>query len=247
MTRFSNYSDDFYVNMHLNTEMDLPTNRDSVLHYFEQLQKRYPPMKNFFARERGEFVLEEDKEKGAYRWAALEPRRVCSGSVNPNTLEDAMDLHRLVLDLAPHTLSVSSLDCESLNLMFCFDFTYRGNHNELLAEALGMIPALDKMANIAGCRMIGYEPSVTLALDEDCRVQCRLHIETRTMAYHVRTGEFPEEQVSVYLTARRYGALESGESFLSLLDRMSDLCQDLTENYLVDNVLRPLQKTIAMR
>ena len=38
-------------------------------------------------------------------------------------------------------------------------------------------------------------------------MQCRLSIETRTNAYQVRTGEFPEEQLSVYVTARRYGSL----------------------------------------
>ena len=35
----------------------------------------------------------------------------------------------------PFSLSVSPLDCESLNIMFGFDFTYRGNHNQLLVEA----------------------------------------------------------------------------------------------------------------
>ena len=64
MSHFGSYSDDFYVNMHLNTEMELPSNRDTVLHFFEQLQKYYPTMRNFYGRERGEYVLEEDKDLG---------------------------------------------------------------------------------------------------------------------------------------------------------------------------------------
>ena len=53
--------------------MDLPQNRESVLHYFEQVRRRYPTMMNFYGREKSEYVLEEDKERGAYRWVSVEP------------------------------------------------------------------------------------------------------------------------------------------------------------------------------
>ena len=88
-------SDDYYINMTLNTEMELPHSRETVLHYFELIQKQYPEMRNFYCRERGDFVLEEDKEGGCYRWCTLEPRRICSGQVNPENVEDAMPLRLL--------------------------------------------------------------------------------------------------------------------------------------------------------
>ena len=88
MIRYGSYSDDHYVNMNLNTEMELPHNRETVLHYFEQVQKQFPSMKNFYSRERGEFVLEEEKESGNYRWTSIETRRICSGFVNPPSVED---------------------------------------------------------------------------------------------------------------------------------------------------------------
>ena len=91
--------------------------------------------------------------------------------------------------------------------MYGFDYTYRGNHNQLLVDALGMVPAFEKMTEIPGATILANEPSIQFALDEECRTQCRLSIETRTSAYHVRTKEFPEEQLSVYFTARRYGSL----------------------------------------
>ena len=78
MSRYSTYSDDYYVNVNLNTEMDLPSSRETLLHYFEQIQKQYPTMRNFYNRERSEYVLEEDKERGHYRWATVEPRRLCA-------------------------------------------------------------------------------------------------------------------------------------------------------------------------
>ena len=67
MNPYSSLSDDFYVNMNLSTEMELPSNRETVLHYFEQIQKKYPEMRNFYSREKHDFILEEDKDKGNYR------------------------------------------------------------------------------------------------------------------------------------------------------------------------------------
>jgi hypothetical protein len=233
--------------MNLNTEMELPQSRETVLHYFEQIQKKYPSMRNFYCRERGEFVLEEDKDRGNYRWATVEPRRICSGHVNPATPEDAFQQHELALELAPYALTVSALDCESLNVMLGFDFTYRGNHNALLVEALGVAPALERMLDIPGATVLGSEPALQLALDEDCRTQCRLTVETRTGAYHVRTGEYPEEQLSVYFTARRYGSLDPNETYVAAVRRLADLCLELVDSYVIDNVLKPLQRAIAIK
>ena len=154
MTHFASLADDFYVNMNLMTEMELPGQRDTILHFFECLQKTYPTMRKFYCRDKRDFVLEEDKDSGRYRWAAVETRRLSSGVVNPPSLEAAMKQHRLVLDLAPPLLSVSPLDCEALDLLFGFDFAYRGNHNALLAEALGVGPSLDAVVDIPGTRVI---------------------------------------------------------------------------------------------
>jgi hypothetical protein len=247
MSSYSAFSDDFYVNLNLNTEMDLPSSRETVLHFFEQLQKKYPTMRNFYCRERGEFVLEEDKDRGQYRWTTVENRRVLSGQVNPDSVDAALEQHRHVLDLVPYALSISPLDCESLNLMYGFDYTYRGNHNQLVAEALGVIPAYEKMLDVPGATVIANEPSLQLAFDDECRVQCRVSIETRTSAYNVRTGDYPEEQLSVYLTARRYGSLDANETYVSAMERLSEICRDMVDDYLVDQVLRPLQQAIALK
>ena len=58
--------------MNLNTVMDLPDSRDTVLHYFDQM-KGFPELRNLYTREGGDLVLEGDKERGHYRWVALEP------------------------------------------------------------------------------------------------------------------------------------------------------------------------------
>jgi hypothetical protein len=247
MNPYSSLSDDFYVNMNLSTEMELPANRETVLHFFERVQKTYPSMRNFYCRDRGDFVLEEDKDQGNYRWCTIEPRRICSGQVNPESVDEALQQHHMVLDLAPYMLSLSPLDCEALDLLFGFDFTYRGNQNQVVAEALGVGPALERLAEIPGATVINHEPSLTIALDEDCRTQCRLSIETRTNAYQIRTGEFPEEQLSVYLTARQYGSLPAENTFCETLKELTRVCRETVDSYVIDHVLRPLARTIALK
>jgi hypothetical protein len=247
MNPYSSLCDDFYVNMNLSTEMELPANRETVLHFFERVQKTYPSMRNFYCRERGDFVLEEDKDQGEYRWVTIENRRVCSGQVNPESIDGAIDQHQLILELAPYMLSVSPLDCEALDLLFGFDFSYRGNHNEVVAEALGLGPAMDWMPEIPGTTVINYEPSVTIALDEDCRRQCRLSVETRTSAYQVRTGDFTEEQLSVYVTARQYGSLDPDNSFKMVLESLAQVCHEMLNTHVIERVLQPLKRTIALK
>jgi hypothetical protein len=204
-------------------------------------------MRKFYCRDKRDYVLEEDKDQGRYRWAAVESKRLCSGQVNPPSVEAAIDQHRLVLDLAPAYLSVSPLDCEALDVLFGFDFAYRGNHNALLAEALGVGPAFDRVGEMPGGRVINYEPSLTMSLDEDCRVQVRVSTETRTNAFQVRTGDFNEEQLSVYVTARQYGSLDHDMTYVEALDRLARLGREVVDACVVEQILKPLARTIALK
>lgn len=246
MDRYGSFSDDFYINLNVNTEMESSYSRETTLHYFEQIQKRFPELRNFYCRERGEQILEEDKSQGCYRWASIEPKRVCSGHVNPDSVNEAIELHSLILEVAPYTLSLSPLDCESIHLMFGFDFSCRGNHNRLVADALGLPTAYERLLDTPGANPVAYEPAIQFAIDEDCRFQCRLSVETRTSAYDVRTGEFGEEQLSVYVSARRYGSLDPSEQYVDVLRRLTELAREVIDNHVVEGVLVPLQQKISM-
>tara|TARA_R110002072_G_scaffold103114_1_gene226306 strand:- start:15300 stop:16064 length:765 start_codon:yes stop_codon:yes gene_type:complete len=249
MSDYGTFGDEYYVNMNLSTEMELPQGRESVLHYFEQVQRRYPKMANFYAREKDEYVLEEEKEKdsGSYRWVSVEPKRVNSGMVSPTTYEDACEQHRAVLELVPYELSVSPLDCEALTVMLGFDFVCKGNHNEIVTEAIGIAPGLEKFTQLPYGKLLSNEPVVQFALDEDCKTQCRISFESRTGAFQIRTGEFTEEQLSVYMMVRRYDSLGAKENYADEFTRLSQLCRDLVDEYLIDSVLRPLQTAISIR
>ena len=134
---------------------------------------------------------------------------------------------------------VTPLDCEALDLLYGFDFTYRGNHNALIAEALGVSPALEPLMDIPGTTVINCEPTLTIALDDDCRLQFRVSLETRTNAYQVRTSDFPEEQLSVYVTARQYGSLSPDKTYVETLHRLQQICEEMIDRHVVERVLDP--------
>lgn len=247
MNAYGSLADDFYINLNLNTEMPLPQGRETILGFFERVQKSHPSMRNFYTRENGDFVLEEDKDQGHQRWVSLEPRCICSGYVNPSSPDAAAEQHLLVLQLVPYMLSVSPLDCEALDYMMGFDFTYRGNHDELVAEALGLGTAMDSLLDVPGAQVLNYKPSITIALEESCRMQARVMIETRTNPYQVRRGDFPEDQISVYFTVRQYGSLEPSVTYEEKFRTLRETCESLLEEYVIDQVLRPLAQAISTR
>jgi hypothetical protein len=241
-------ADEFYVNMHLNTEMDLPSNRDTLLHYFEQLQKRFPTMRNFYNRDQSDYVLEEDKDGGTYSWASVEPRCIGSGHVNPKCLDTVFEHQQIVLQSVPHLLLVSPLDCESLTVSFCFEFNYAGNHHNLLAEAIGISPGFEGLTDSVGTsRLVSFAPSFRIALSDDCLTQARLHVESPTTAYHVRTGEFPDRPLSVYLTLSSYGSLNSDETYVTRFDELVSHGMAILDKHVLEHVLLPLQHAIGIK
>ncbi len=245
--KYTSDADDFYVNVHLNTEMELPTNRDTVLHFFEQLKKGFPELRNFHTRETGDLVLEGDRDEDSYRWVAIEPRRLCSGHTNPDALEDSYRQHEMVLDLAPPLLTISLLDCEALDVMYGFDFTYEGNHDEVVNEAIGVGSALEGLLELPRMRVINFEPSLTLALDDSCQLQCRLAVETRTNAYQVRMNEYADDQLSVYFTVRQYWGSGSDRSFLDSFRRQREIGEEVLRRAVIPRIVRPLAQVIASR
>ncbi|MBA7711106.1 hypothetical protein ES703_120058 [subsurface metagenome] len=58
---YSSLCDDFYLDMYINTELDLPTQRDTILAFFERIQKQFPSMGCFYRRGNNEYCLEENR------------------------------------------------------------------------------------------------------------------------------------------------------------------------------------------
>jgi hypothetical protein len=133
---FASFCDDFYVNMRLGSQLSLPHSRETVLHYFERVQKEFPEMSRFRKAENGDLSIEEDRTGSSYRWLTLESKRVASGHVNPTSVTDALKIHQLQLQLAPFHLGISPIEIDYLDVLFGFDLAFTGNHDEIVTESL---------------------------------------------------------------------------------------------------------------
>jgi hypothetical protein len=63
----------------------------------------------------------------------------------------------------------------------------------------------------------------------------------------VRTGEFSEEQLSVYVTARQYGSLDPHTTYVDAINRLAQIAQDVVDSCVVEQILKPLARTISLK
>jgi hypothetical protein len=244
---YSTFCDDFYVNMRLGSQLPLPHQRDTVVQFFERIQKEIPTMVRFRKGDSGEHSLEEDRTNNAYRWVSLETRRLSSGHVNPDSIAEAVRLHALLLELAPYHLGVSPVEIDHLDVLFGFDLSFSGNHDEVIAESLLADSPLSCLAEEPNSRPVDFQPTVTVALSDDCRLQARLDIVTRTNSYQVRTGDYNDDVISVYLILRRYWGDGPRQPSLQLLNEMVERADELCNRHVVPRILRPISTAIASR
>jgi len=246
---YSSFCDDFYLDMFVNTELELPSQRDTILAFFERIQKQFPTMCSFSRRENTDYYLEEDRNAGHYRWICLETDRIGSGVVNPSSFHEPYEQHRLVLELMPYMLSVSHLDIDSLDVTFAMDFDYSGNHDEIIAEALFGPSALNCLLDLPQARPIGVSPSVIVTLCDDYRTQARISVESKTSIYEPDERKRPaeDEAISLSFTIRQYpGATEKFDALKSFENQWR-LAQELMAEKIIPNFAKPLTDVIAQK
>lgn len=244
---FAAFCDDFYVNMRLGSQLNLPHQRETLLHFFECIQKGFPAMSRFRKTESGEFNLEEDRSSHNYRWAAVESKRLAAGHVNPPSIEESLKLHTLLLQLAPYHLGISPIEVDYLDILFGFDLAFSGNHDEIIADSLFAESPLSCLAEESGAKAVDFQPTITVALSEDCRLQARIDVVTRTNSYQVRTGDYSDDAISVYLILRRYWGDRPKEPMEQLLAQMAERGEQLCTQYILPRVIKPITSAIASR
>jgi hypothetical protein len=240
--------DDFHVEMYVNTELDLPSQRDTILSFFERVQKHFPSMGCFYHGSDNEYCLEETRKTGRYRWLTLEKDRICSGMVNPSNVEDAYKQDRFILELIPYMLSVSHLDVDSLDLTFGMDFEYMGNHDEVISEALFSTSAFSCFLDVTGVKPIGFSPVAVFSLSNDFNTQARMSIESKTNVYEPQKHRHrSDEAISLSFTIRQYppgvGKFDSLDSF----ENQTRLIQELMDEKVIPNFARQLVDVITQK
>ena len=242
---FASIADDFFVNLNLQTTLALPESRETVLHFCEAVQKEFRSMTSLYHRETGEYVLEGDRDSGSYQWLEMQSNRLSAGCFNPPQLADAYRMHHWLVERSVYYLGIGGLDVESLDLLFGFNLDFVGNRDAIVAEALLGGSSLAALITDTGAQCIECEPSLVISVDEACCEQARLSLETRSSSFQVRTGQYHDEPISVYLTVRKYPCPGEVLDPVACLVRQGETAEDITCRIVVPHVIQPIAAAIA--
>jgi hypothetical protein len=202
---YSSFCEDFYVNLRLGSQLNLPHQRETLLHFLRANPKRIPLHDPLPQNRRAANSISR-KTAPAKTTAGSASNRAASSAATsiPPASSKPCKLHTLLLQLAPFHLGVSPVEIDYLDILFGFDLTFSGNHDEIIAESLLADSPLNCLTEEPGAKPVDFQPSVTVALTDDCRLQARIDIVTRTNSYQVRTGDYSDDVISVCLILRRY-------------------------------------------
>jgi hypothetical protein len=242
---FGGFSDDFFVNVCLQTTLPLPQNRETVLNFCQAIQRQFPTMTSLTQRDEQEYVLEGDRESGSYRWMELHSHRLASGYFNPPAVDDAMAMHQWLLERSRSFLDTGGLDVDCLDLSYGFNLDYVGNRDDLVAEALlGQSPLAMLIGGGLG-KCIECQPALVVSLDSDCATQARLMVETRCDTFQVRTGQYSPDPIGIHMTVRRHPQPGEVINVPEALEELSGLVQDITHRLVIPHVLEPISHLIT--
>jgi hypothetical protein len=232
---------DLYVNQKLTVKLDLPKSRETVLEMFERVRRQFPEM-NSFRKYREELALESPQSETPHRWLAMRSNSLRSGTVNPQTMDEAYALHNAILKIAPSYLSVSALDVESVELLYGFDLMAPGNHDAIVFDALLAGSPLGSLLAMPGVTAVDCQPVIGIQLGNADGIEA--HFEVKTRGGRSREGE-PFEPISIYLILRKSGPVNAVEDLPGILSTLSQHGEELVERRLLPGLLMPIRDAIA--
>jgi hypothetical protein len=243
-TSFGALCTDFYVNQKIAVKMDLPSDRETILNFYDRVRQDQPSMSKF-RRFTDELALESGRREGAYRWLAMRRNSIRSGHVNPDTLEEAYALHRLLLRLAPYHLSLSPLDIEYQELLFGFDLEAKANQHEIVYDALFARTPLASLMDYGDARPLDLQPVFGITLDKRCDLQAFFEVKTATTPGQVRAGRYRTEPISIFLTLRKMGPIDKPDDLLESFETLRRHAERLAEEHVVPDLLTPISRAIT--
>jgi hypothetical protein len=243
-TSFGALCTDFYVNQKLALKMDLPADRETILHMFDQVRKAVPAMDRF-RRYEGELALESSRRDSEYRWMALRRTSIRTGHVNPESMAEAHQLHRLILELAPYHLTISPLDVDYVELLYGFDLECKSNHDAIVFEALYPHSPLGELLRAQDADILDVQPIFGLSLHPKRDLQAYFEVKTRTKNRRGQVTRSRNEPISIFLTVRKYGPVHQLEDLKEIFDTLAHHAEALATERLVPNLLMPISRQIT--
>ena len=243
-TSFGALCNDFYINTKLAVKMDMPSDRETVLHLYDRVRKSMPDMDSF-RRFDEEVALESSRSEAEYRWTAIRQHSLRVGHVNPQSMASGFELHELMLELAPFNLSVSALDIDYLELLFGFDLECKANQDRVVAEALFGESPLAQLMQMPSARPMDVQPVVGFALSEKGDQQCNVEVKTRRRGRRGGAGRYRGEPISIFLTLRQYGPVDKIEDLKPLLQELASKAEAIALDRVLPNILTPIARYIT--
>lgn len=247
-TSFGALCTDFYINQKLTLKMDLPSERDTLLHFFDQVRKTHPGMTRF-RRYEGELSLESSRREAEYTWLSLRQSSIRTGHVNPDSMEDAYQYHRRMLEIAPYYLTLSPLDIDYVELMFGFDIECKANHDEVVYEALysqSPLGGLLKPTDAAeGAKVLDVQPVFGLNLSDDGHLQAYFEVKTRRRTRRGSGRRYAQEPISLFVTLRDYGPVDKLDDLKDVTQKLATHCEALAMERLIPDLLNPIVQHIS--
>lgn len=192
------------------------------------------------------------------QWLAVRKTSIRSGSVNPPTSEHAYRLHTLASDAAPYFLDITALDIDHVEMLYGFDFPAVGNHDAIVFNAFmsnsplaefveqsSNVRARDKAEASGAFVPVDFQPLLGVALTDELDVQAHIEIKTRTSARQIRTGEYRDDPISVYLIVRKYGPFADVRELPTALADLRKRGEHLVETCIIPKLLKPIRDAIA--
>lgn len=243
-TSYGALCSDFYVNQKLAMRLDLPEDRETVLHLFDRMRKSEPSMSRF-RRYDGEFVLEGTRRDVDYRWMSLWRNAIRSGHVNPDSMESSYKLHRHILEQVPYYLTISPIDIDYLELTFGFDLECNGNHDEVVADALFTDSSIGELMRMDQTKVLDVQPMFSIGLSKEGDLQACFEVKTRRKNRRGNASRFREEPLSILLSVRKYGPFDEVSELPKLFEKLTNTAETLTTDRLVPNLLLPISRQIT--
>ncbi len=235
---------DFYVNQKVGVKMELPRTRETILDLFERIRKQFPAMTTF-RRYRDELALESTQSEMPHRWLAVRGTSIRSGTVNASTMEEAYALHKQILTISPAFLSISPLDVDYVELLYGFDLQAGGNHDAIVLDALLPGSPLAAFLDIPEATPTDYQPLVGLTFGKGRDIEVYFEVKTRPAEGRPRDPESNTDPISVYLTLRKFGAIDDVKELPTTLTRLAKLGESLIEHRVVPGLLVPIREAIG--
>lgn len=252
-TSFGALCTDFYINHKLALKMDLPSERETILHFFDRMRKSLPTM-NRFKRYDGELALESARKDARYTWLALRRNSIRTGTVNPESMAQALKYHQLVLELAPYHLTISPLDVDYVELMYGFDLECKQNHDAVVYEALYANTPLGGLLNAsvnnqngepAGGGILDVQPVFGQSLNDAGDLQAYYEVKTRPKSRRGSSKRYSGEPISLFLTIRKYGPVDDLADMAKTVELLNGYAEELATEKLIPDLLTPITQHIG--